>query len=196
MDSRTSVGCVLNLNLFTYLLSWTINSFYTKPPAVKVVKNLKYSSVLNNRAANLILFWKKSILHALIPSCTFINFWIFLAKTFFYTNEKWKSPSCTALFHPARLLTFGILPSCTFIPSCTIIKDTRVLLFAWFFVVLCILVFEIYLFRGVFPKFATGQCNVDKNQYLFSFLTRFVTYKWFSVILDLQNTSQSIFIKF
>ena len=88
-----------------------------------------YSSVLNNRAANLILFWKKSILHALIPSCTFINFWIFLAKTFFYTNEKWKSPSCTALFHPARLLTFGILPSCTFIPSCTIIKDTRVLVF-------------------------------------------------------------------
>ena len=86
----------------------------------------RYSSVLNNRAANLILFWKKSILQALIPSCTFINFWIFLAKTFFYTNEKWKSPSCTALFHPARLLTFGILPSCTFIPSCTIIKDTRV----------------------------------------------------------------------
>ena len=87
----------------------------------------KYSSLLNNRAANLILFWKKSILHVLIPSYTFINFWIFLAKTFFYTNEKWKSPSYTALFHPTRLLIFGILPSYTFIPSYTIIKETRVL---------------------------------------------------------------------
>ena len=88
----------------------------------------EYSSLLNNRAANLILFWKKSILHVLIPSYTFINFWIFLAKTFFYTNEKWKSPSYTALFHPTRLLIFGILPSYTFIPSYTIIKETRVLI--------------------------------------------------------------------
>ena len=75
---------------------------------------------------NLILFWKKSILHKLIPSCTFINFGNFLAKTLIFTNKNWNFPSCTALFHPARLLIFGILPACTFIPSCTIIRETRV----------------------------------------------------------------------
>ena len=79
------------------ILTGTIGIYFT----------YKYSSVLNNRAANLILFWKKSILHALIPSCTFINFWIFLAKKVFYTNEKWKSPSYMALFHPTRLSIFG-----------------------------------------------------------------------------------------
>ena len=34
----------------------------------------KYFKLSNNRAANLILFWKKSTLHVLIPSCTFIYF--------------------------------------------------------------------------------------------------------------------------
>ena len=33
-----------------------------------------YFKLSNNRAANLILFWKKSTLHVLIPSCTFIYF--------------------------------------------------------------------------------------------------------------------------
>ena len=125
-----------NIWLKILLYVYTCRSVYIRKNRVsgKILDPIQtvYSSVLNNRAANLILFWKKSILHALIPSCTFINFWIFLAKTFFYTNEKWKSPSCTALFHPARLLTFGILPSCTFIPSCTIIKDTRVLTYSFY----------------------------------------------------------------
>ena len=81
-----------------------------------------YSSLPNNRAANLINFLENSILHGLIPSCTFINFGKFQAKTFIFTNKKWKIPTCTALFQPARLLIFGILPACTFIPSCTIIR--------------------------------------------------------------------------
>ena len=85
-----------------------------------------YSSLPNNRAANLINFLENSILHGLIPSCTFINFGKFQAKTFIFTNKKWKIPTCTALFQPARLLIFGILPACTFIPSCTIIRETRV----------------------------------------------------------------------
>ena len=33
-----------------------------------------YFKLSNNRAANLIPFWKKSTLHVLIPSCTFIYF--------------------------------------------------------------------------------------------------------------------------
>ena len=107
--------------------NWGKNMYSFNKTCWRKNSQTKYSSLLNNRAANLILFWKKSILHVLIPSYTFINFWIFLAKTFFYTNEKWKSPSYTALFHPTRLLIFGILPSYTFIPSYTIIKETRVL---------------------------------------------------------------------
>ena len=31
-----------------------------------------------------------------------------------------------ALFHPALLLIFEILPTCTFIPTCTIIRETKV----------------------------------------------------------------------
>ena len=85
-----------------------------------------YFKVPNNSAANLILFLENSILHGLIPSCTFINFGKFQAKTFIFTNKKWKIPTCTALFQPARLLIFGILPACTFIPSCTIIRYTKV----------------------------------------------------------------------
>ena len=77
----------------------------------------------------LLIFWKipTCVLHGLIPSCTFINFGKFQAKTFIFTNKKGKIPTCTALFQPARLLIFGILPACTFIPSCTIIRETRVL---------------------------------------------------------------------
>ena len=72
----------------------------------------------------------------------------------------WKIPSCTALFHPARLLNLGnfepecefsimkneifhpaLIPSCTFIPSCMIIRETRVWL-AWFltFLILSLLI--------------------------------------------------------
>jgi len=69
----------------------------------------------------LLIIWK-------IPSCTFIDFGKFQVKTFIFTNKRWKIPSSTALFHHARLLIFGILPACTFIPSSTIIRETRVVL--------------------------------------------------------------------
>ena len=69
---------------------------------------------------------KNSNLLGLIPSCTFINFGKFQAETPIFTNKKWKIPTCTALFQPARLLSFWVLPACTFIPSCTIIRETRV----------------------------------------------------------------------
>ena len=67
----------------------------------------------------LLSFWK-------IPSCMYINFGKFQAKIFIFTNKKWKIPTCTALFQPAQLLILGILPACTFIPSCTIIRYTKV----------------------------------------------------------------------
>ena len=77
----------------------------------------------------LINFLKKSNLHTLIPSCTFINFKNSWLKSFIFTNEKRKSPTCMPLFHPACLLIFENLPSCTFIPSYMIIWYLRVYLF-------------------------------------------------------------------
>ena len=52
-----------------------------------------YFKLLNNHAANLINFLKNSILHVLIPSCTFINF--------------------GEIFHPARLFDLEKNPICT-----------------------------------------------------------------------------------
>ena len=86
------------------------------------INSITYSSLSNKRAAQLINFLKKSSLHTLIPSCTFINFRIFLGKNDFHSSKFWKIPTCTALFHPARLLILGFFPSYTFIPSCTIIR--------------------------------------------------------------------------
>ena len=82
----------------------------------------KYSSLSNKRAAQLINFLKNSSLHSLIPSCTFINFWKFSRKFVFHSTNFLKIPTCTALFHPARLLILKNFPACTFIPSCTIIR--------------------------------------------------------------------------
>ena len=67
-----------------------------------------YFNLPNNHAANLINFLENSNLHTLIPTCTFINFWKLLAKTFIFTNEKWNIPTCMPLFQPALLLIFGI----------------------------------------------------------------------------------------
>ena len=63
-----------------------------------------YFTVSNNHAAKLIIFLKKSNLHTLIPSCTFIDFWNFWSKTFIFTNEKRKKSNLHAL-----------IPSCMFI---------------------------------------------------------------------------------
>ena len=63
-----------------------------------------YFTVSNNHAAKFIIFLKKSNLHTLIPSCTFINFWNFWSKTFIFTNEKRKKSNLHAL-----------IPSCMFI---------------------------------------------------------------------------------
>ena len=69
---------------------------------------IDYFNLPNNHAANLINFLENSNLHTLIPTCTFINFWKLLAKTFIFTNEKWNIPTCMPLFQPALLLIFGI----------------------------------------------------------------------------------------
>ena len=51
----------------------------------------------------------------------------FLRKTRIYINNIPKVLTCTALFHTALLSIFKILPTSTFIPTCTIIQKTRVL---------------------------------------------------------------------
>ena len=86
------------------------------------LKSANYSSLSNKHAARLIIFLKKSNLHGLITSCTFINFWNFSSLHVFFTIDSWKIPTCTALLHPARLLISGNFPACTFITSCTIIR--------------------------------------------------------------------------
>ena len=58
-------------------------------------ENCLYFKVSNNCAANLINFWKKSNLHALIPSYIFIYFW----KKFLPAQ----------LFHPTQFLGSMIL---------------------------------------------------------------------------------------
>ena len=80
-----------------------------------------YSSLSNKSAAQFINFLENSNLHTLIPSCTFINFRNVWLKTYIFSNEKRKSPTCMPLFHPVCLLIFENLPSCTFIPSYMII---------------------------------------------------------------------------
>ena len=96
------------------------------------VTTLQYQIIMQQILIN---FLKKSNLHTLIPSCTFIHFRNFWPKTFIFTNKKRKSPTCMPLFHPACLLIFENLPSCTFIPSYMIIWYLRVLLelsyFCW-----------------------------------------------------------------
>ena len=57
------------------------------------VMTIVYFKLPNNHAANLINFLKNSILHVLIPSCTFINF--------------------GEIFHPARLFDLEKNPICT-----------------------------------------------------------------------------------
>ena len=47
---------------------------------------------------------------------------IIMQQTLFFFG---KNPSCTSLLGPARLLILKNFPSCTFIPSCTIIKFTH-----------------------------------------------------------------------
>ena len=60
------------------------------------------------------------------PTYTFTKFYDFKANTIIYCNKFPKISTCTALFHPALLLIFKILPSCTFIPNCTINWETKV----------------------------------------------------------------------
>ena len=50
-----------------------------------------------------------------------------------YNNKISKIPTCTALLHPALLLIFKILPTCIFIPTCTIIRKTKVLYLLYIF---------------------------------------------------------------
>ena len=71
-------------------------------------------------------FLKNSNLHTLITSCTFINFSIFFHFLWFFTNEFWKIPTCTALLPPARLLILEKFPACMIITSCTFIRYSRV----------------------------------------------------------------------
>ena len=90
-------------------------------------KNLRSTLVyLINVLHNLLFSWKKSSLHTLIPSCTFINFWKFPSKLDLFTIELWKIPTCTALLHPARSLILDKFPACVFITSCTFIRYSRV----------------------------------------------------------------------
>ena len=64
-----------------------------------------YFNLPNNRAANLILFWKKSILHVLIRT--------------FFTHFYYSLPN-------KRAGNLKKCPSCTFIPSCMIIGQVKV----------------------------------------------------------------------
>ena len=60
-------------SIFLFHLKVKMNFLISSQDNVQM--NLEwYFKLSNNRAANLILFWKKSTLHVLIPSCTFIYF--------------------------------------------------------------------------------------------------------------------------
>ena len=93
--------------LISYLVAFELHNIRPGMHIGNFQPILSYSSLSNNHAAHLINFLKNSNLHALIPTCTFINFGKFQTKTFFFTNKKWKIPTCTALFHPTRLLILG-----------------------------------------------------------------------------------------
>jgi len=84
---------------------------------------LQYQIIMQQIFIN---FLKKSNLHTFIPSCTYINFRNFGSKPIFSLMKKRKSPTCISLFHPACLLIFENLPSCTFISSYMIIWYLRV----------------------------------------------------------------------
>ena len=95
------------------------NALYKRMKDLTLVSGTIVQQILSS-------FKKFYNVNTLIPAYTFIKFGNFRAKTMVYGDKTFKFPTCIALFHPASLLIFEILPTCTFIPTCIFIRETKI----------------------------------------------------------------------